>query len=265
MRITYYDESGDDGFPLYSSPLFVLTGIYLHYMAWKGAYAAIRDFRSELRKRFGLPVKWEIHTSHLLLNKKPYDAMQLSVDERIRIIELCCELIASLDLKIVNVVIVKSRIQNPDYRVLDTALTYSVQRIENDLRPALHPENQFMIVTDSGRVGKMRKTTRKIQRYNPIPSKFGPTTYRREIQSLIEDPLPKDSKESYFIQLADLVAYVVYLYAVTETGVGTFAKRMPPEVTPERVKLWLETLKPSLNLEASQSDPYGIVFYPRTQ
>lgn len=28
MYIAYYDESGDDGFPAYSSPLFVLTALY---------------------------------------------------------------------------------------------------------------------------------------------------------------------------------------------------------------------------------------------
>jgi hypothetical protein len=234
MRIAYYDESGDDGFPSYSSPLFVLTGVYLHYMNWKDTYTTIHNFRCRLREEFGLPVKWEIHTTHLLLNKKPYGALRLPAIKRVRIIDLCCELIASLDLKIVNVVIVKPRIQKNDYKILDTALTYSVQRIENDLKPSSHPENQFVIITDEGRVGKMRKTTRRIQRYNPIPSKFAPTAYRQEIQSLIEDPLPKDSKESYFIQLADLVTYIVYLYAVTETGVGTFAKRMPEEVTPEK-------------------------------
>ena len=263
MYIAYYDESGDDGFPSYSSPLFILTAIYLHYMKWKDTYAAIRDFRSDLRKRFNLPIKWEIHTSHLLLNKKPYGALGLPVGERISIIDSCCKLIGSLDLKIVNIVIVKPRIQQDNYKILDTALTYSVQRIENDLDPSSHPENRFIIITDEGRVGKMRKTTRKIQRYNPIPSRFRPTTYQREIQSLIEDPLPKDSKESYFIQLADLVTYIIHLYVVTEMKIGTFPKRMPQEVTPERVKSWLETLKPSLNLKASGTDEYGIVLYPK--
>jgi len=164
-----------------------------------------------LRDKFGLPVKWEIHTTHLLLNKKPYIALPLPASKRVRIIDLCCELIASLNLKIVNTVIVKPRIQNSDYEVLDTALKYSVQRVENDLEPSLHPENNFMIITDRGRVEKMRRTTRRIQRYNPIPSIFSTGVYQQEIQSLIEDRLPKDSRESYFIQLADMVAYIVYL------------------------------------------------------
>jgi hypothetical protein len=105
---------------------------------------------------------------------------------------------------------------------------FSVQRIENDLRHTGTDESRFIVITDPGRVGKMRKTTRKVQRINYIPSKFGPYSYRREIERLIEDPLPKDSRESYF-----------------------------------RVVDWLEALKPCLNLSAAASDPYGIYYHPR--
>jgi hypothetical protein len=144
--------------------------------------------------------------------------------------------------------------------VLDTALTFSVQRIENDLAP--RPENRFMIITDWGRVGKMRKTTRRVQKINFIPSKFGPTPRRQEIQKLIEDPLPKDSSESYFIQLADLSACVVSLYAVISQGVGHLPKRLPAVVNADKVAEWMETLKPSLNLKAAGDNEYGVKFYP---
>jgi hypothetical protein len=113
--------------------------------------------------------------------------------------------------RIINVVINKKNIQTDSYEVLGNALTYSVQRIENDLS-RMSPASKYVILTDSGRVGKMRKTTRKIQRINFIPSKYSIGSYRKEIQHLIEDPLPKDSKESFFIQLSDLVSYIVFLY-----------------------------------------------------
>ena len=45
MRITYYDESGDDGYPNYSSPLFALSALYMHYLSWQINFERVRDFR----------------------------------------------------------------------------------------------------------------------------------------------------------------------------------------------------------------------------
>ena len=132
MRIAYYDEAGDDGVPG-SSPLFVLGAMYMHYLHWQGNFKRIQDFRSHLKQRYGFPIKLEVHSKELLLNKNPYRPYGISDDDRVAIIGECCDLIASLDVRIVNVAIIKSRIQSADYPVLDKALTYSVQRIENDL------------------------------------------------------------------------------------------------------------------------------------
>ena len=263
MHIAYYDESGDDGFPACSSPFFVLTALYLHYMNWRPTFETISSFRRDLITSFNFPVRLEMHTKHFLLNKKPYEALRISDANRITVVESFCDLIANLNVKIINVVIVKPRILKPDCQVLDTALKYSIQRIENDLNPTLNPSEKFMIITDTGRVGKMRNTSRRIQRINFIPSKFSPTLYRREITALIEDPLPKDSKESYFIQLADVVSYIVYLHTITETGIGSFPNRLPKLVPPAKVTEWMERLKPALNLNASGRDPFGIVYHPQ--
>lgn len=263
MHIVYYDESGDDGFPKYSSQFFILTAVYSHYLNWKPEFEAIREFRRDLKATFGIPIKTEMHTKQFLLNKKPYRAMGLSEQQRLDIIGLYCDLIASLEVRIINVVIIKPRIKKADYKVLDTALTYSVQRIENDLNPTANPDRRFLIISDSGRVGAMRHTTRRIQRINFIPSKFGEHSYRRDIKALIEDPLPKDSKESYFIQLADLVSYVVHLYSIDTLQMGQYSNRLTPFLTPAIVQSWMDRLSPSLNLQASGREPYGVVYYPR--
>lgn len=106
------------------------------------------------------------------------------------------------------------------------------------------------------------RTARRIQRINFIPSKFGPSPYRREVRALIEDPLPKNSKESYFIQLCDLVAFVVYLYVLGKTGTGRYHNRMPASVTHSAVTGWLERMRPSLNLAAASDDPFGVKIHP---
>ena len=262
MYIAYYDESGDDGYQKYSSPLFVLSAIYLHYLNWKDVFKNISEFRKQLKKDFNLPIKMEFHTKYFILNKNPYKKLQISDDDRLLIIELFCELISNLEISIINVVINKKNILSQDYNVLDNALTYSIQRIENDLNK-IDPLKKFMIITDQGRIGKMRMTARKIQKINFIPSKYNVKPYRKEIKSLIEDPLQKDSKESYFIQLADLAASIIYIYSVYKLKVGKISKRMPKNINMKSTIGLMEKLKGSLNLYASKSDPYGVVYYPK--
>lgn len=263
MQFAYYDEAGDDGFPQYSSEFFVLSALYFPYQRWHETFDAIRDLRRELKRDFGLPVKTEFHTKKFVLDKRPYRALGLSPSDRVAVLDRLCEFVGTLDVRIVNVCIVKPRIYSPGYPVLDTALKYSIQRIENDLNPRQNPDARFVLVTDEGRVGKMRKTARRIQRVNYIPSMFNPgQAYRREIESLIEDPLPKNSRESYFIQLADLVAFVVYQYTTVETGLATFHGRMPTEVDDAKVRAWMELLEPSLNTSAAAGDRFGVKFHP---
>lgn len=260
MFITYYDESGDDGFPKYSSKIFVLSALYLHHLNWKDNYERIHQFRIQLHKDFNLPVKLEFHTKPFMLSKNPYKKYYFSDDDRVTIVDLFCELISQLEIKIVNTVINKTNIGTRKYAVLDKALTYSIQRIENDLNK-IDPIKKFIIITDSGRISKMRRTTRKIQKINYIPSKYSQELYRKEIKLLIEDPLPKESKESYFIQICDLIAYIVYLYSIINLRVDKFPNRMPTNIDNDKVIDWMEKLKGSLNLEASNTNEYGIVCY----
>ena len=263
MRIVYYDESGDDGYPNYSSPLFCLSAVYMHYLNWKENYEAVLDFRRNLKTDFGLPINIEMHTKNFLLDKNPYRDFGFSTDDRKQIVSLYCQLISRLDLKVINVVIVKEKLKYPNFAVLDTSLKYSIHRIDNDLDSSSNPSDRFMIITDPGRVGKMRKTTRKIQRINFIPSKFSSTTYRKEIKYLIEDPLPKDSKESYFIQLADIITYIMNLYSIIRIGVADLPNRFKVYSNFDDVKEWMELLKPVFNLKAAQSDEFGIVYHPK--
>jgi hypothetical protein len=262
VRIAYYDEAGDDGYPKYSSPLFVLSAVYMHYLQWQPNFEMVQEFRRGLRRDFGLPVKLEMHTKYFILGKNPYRSMGLSEEARIQMMDRFADLIGSLQLKIINVAINKPALHG-NASVLDTALTFSVQRIQNDLDPVRNPGARFMLITDPGRVGAMRGITRRIQRINYIPSRFGLKPYRREITTLIEDPLQKDSKESYFVQLADYVSFVVYLHTHFVTGVGAPHGRMPAVVTRGKVRDWMVRMRPALNIRAAADDEFGVKIYPR--
>lgn len=262
MHLAYYDEAGDDGYPRYSAPLFVLSALYTGYLKWRANFDGLHAFRRDLHSRYGIPVKAEFHTRPFLLNKAPYRDLSLPDSDRVAAVGLYCAAVAQLDARIVNVCIVKPRVTSPGFKVLDWALKLSVQRIENDLASTGNDDSRFLLITDPGRVGKMRTTTRRVQRINFIPSKFGPQAYRREIQRLIEDPLPKDSRESFFIQTVDLVSWVVYAHSLLETKAGGLPSRLPTAVDADKLVQWMEMLKPVLNTQASRHDRYGIVYHP---
>jgi hypothetical protein len=260
MHLVYYDEAGDDGFPVYASPFFVLSAVYCPALDWRENFDLIAGFKRQLSKDFNFPFNLEIHSRELLLNKKPYSPLRLTGAERTEIVIRFCHLAAQLSLRAITTVVVKPWIRNPDFPVLDRALSYSVNRIETDLRGS--GANRFLIITDDGRVAKMRSTTRRMQKINYVPSMFENTAYQRDIRRLIEDPLPKDSRESYFIQLADMLAFLFYALTAHDTGLAALPRRSPPELDHPFVIRCLDILKPMLNLKACTSHPYGLVLIP---
>src|SRR5438128_5823649 len=125
MFIAYYDESGDDGFPITSSPLFVLTALYQHHLNWKENYERVKAFKRQLAHDFPFPFHEELHTRQFILNKAPYHLWQISENDRAHIVDLYCQLTAQLDVKIISIEIVKNRMQKKDYALNETALPYS--------------------------------------------------------------------------------------------------------------------------------------------
>lgn len=264
MFLSYLDETGDDGFPRYSSPLFVLTAIYLRAQDWKKEFTLIRDYRRELFRQYQFPTDWEFHTSKVLYGKRPYTDLNLSTETRIELMNGFCDLMAQTSFRAINVVINKSIIRSEKYDVLENALTYTIQRVENDLIRN-HNSANFVLVTDEGRHQRMTSIVRKIQAFNYIPSTINPgTSYRREIKLLIEDPFVKESKASFFIQASDTIGFIVYQFMIMKLGLGSGHNRLQQIAGISQLESWLQRLKPCLNLDADskQRHGFGIVCYP---
>jgi hypothetical protein len=263
VYIVYYDESGDDGYPNYSSPLFALSCIYVSHLDYQDTYDSIYQFRLSLKNQFNLPTRLEFHTKYFLLNKNPYKNLNLSDKDRILILDQFCNFIGQCKIQSINVVINKPIIREK-YNVLDKALTFSIQRIENTLRRIAENE-KYLIISDAGRIGKMCYTSRKIQKINYIrstPNIIFPKVYNSVIKNLIEDPLQKESKESYFIQITDLISFVVYAYSMFSLGIGSLSKRILRQINYNKTKEWMDILKKIFNLKATKQNEYGIFYHP---
>lgn len=267
MVLSYFDESGDDGFPRRSSDLFVLASISMLESAWKSNLEQLLNFRRALSQEYEFPVKQEFHTREFIQDKNPYHG-KYSPELRREILFRYVTELASLRLQAITVVIDKTKIKNQEYNVLEKAFTYNIQRIETGLLKAATPKQRqaerFLVITDEGRVGAMTSVSRKIQKINYIPSMYDTASTRQEIQLLIEDPLPKNSAQSYFIQAADTLAFIVMLYATKYLCTNLeWANRVKRVLSDEDSIALMETLRPILHTKASSNNQYGIVCYPR--
>lgn len=259
--IVYFDETGDDGNNINSSDFFLLTSIYMPMNSWKENYEIIVGLRRYLKKKFNFFTKEEMHTKHFLCDKDPYRKYNWNKDDKQKILKHYLSAICKLNISVINVIIDKRKIKRKDYDVLEKALTYNIQRIENDSCGKWN----YIIITDKGRISPMRKTARKIRAYNPIYSKFSTKIKNQPIKNMIEDILEKDSKESHFIQICDFISYFTHLYQKSCVDRHDLPNRIATCIDKNFVVKVMETLKNNgkLNLNANKNNEYGIVKYPK--
>lgn len=239
--LVYCDETGDDGLIQYSSDHFVLTSIYMPAEKWQTNFDIFRDMRRQLKADFGLHIKEEFHTRQFLTDKNPYRKYGWTFAEKREIIKRYTIAVSSLELKCINVIIDKTKVKQETYPVLENALTYSIQRIENDS----NKQWKYVIVSDKGRVGAMNRAARKIRSFNPIPSMFGEDYRNQPIKNMVEDILEKDSQESYFIQICDFISYFAHLYFTIHDREKSLPNRVLNVIDAQFVGSVFATLKES--------------------
>lgn len=258
-KIVYFDETGDDGVNTKSSRVFILTSLYMNTSKWQENYDKVKKFRKELKDEYGFHASQEMHTKHFLTDKNPYRAYGWSKEQKLEILKKFTLMISSLDVSVVNVIIDKTKIHTEEYKVLENALKYNIQRIENDSSGNWN----FIIITDQGRIAPMRKTARAIRAFNPIHSQFG-GFINQPIKNMTEDILEKNSKESYFIQICDFISYFVHLHYMCTYEKRELPNRVANLVDAVFISRVIATLKANnvLNLKASV-EPHGYVIYPK--
>lgn len=87
------------------------------------------------------------------------------------------------------------------------AWEFLLQRLE---RFATKNNEPILIVHDEGDSASIRTWSRKARRAGAAGSRFGTGVLRLPFRLLLDDPVPRSSAHSYFIQLADLDAYAAF-------------------------------------------------------
>lgn len=214
MYFLYVDESGDTGLPAQGSPTryFALSGLVVHELRWSQLLDAVILFRRHLRTKYGLKLREEIHAGQML--RSPGALARIPKSLRLRILRDVVDFEASLpDINIVNVLVDKKG-KGMTYDVFENAWRAMVQRFHNTLSHHNFPgpknaDDLGLLVVDQTDEKRLRTLTRRMRRYNPVPSMGGGGYQQVLVTTLLEDAVHRDSLHSYLIQISDVNAYLL--------------------------------------------------------
>ncbi len=259
IDVFYIDESGD-------ADVFVMTAVSIPFLrkiegtwslVWEDQFENVRNWRRKISHDHKIPVKKELHASKLASGRGRYfmGQHQLRRPDAIRIYRLILGELGFLPESSIITVVGNRESELYGHSKLEAVLFALFQRMRKACEVK---KRQGMVFFDEGH-GEYRTLYRKARKYLPTGSAYGRWDGGRQSRNLpldnfTKDGNMKDSKHSFFIQLADLLAYAAFLKVKKEgnlltgwqqaLGAGNLYDAVPTR---------------TLNLRASSRDPQGIV------
>jgi len=248
----YVDESGDTGIVNSPTRHFALSSLVVHELRWQAALDQLIEFRRRMRETFGLKMREEIHASGMI--NKPGDLVRISRNDRLTILRALLDEMTRLpDINIINVILDKHPTYTSD-EVFDRAWQLLIQRFENTLSHRNFPgpantEDRGLIICDETDA-RLNRLLRRMRRYNPIPNQqsFGSGYRDLRLKYIIEDPVHRDSRHTYFLQAVDTSAFFLY----QALAPSAFIKK-------KGARKYLLRLEPVLCKFATSTNRYGVV------
>lgn len=207
MYLMYVDESGDNGKS--GSSYLILCGLVIRAEQWNDFLEQLKNFRRTLKNNHHFLVTYELHARELLRGSKFLLEKGLHLDTRINIYQETMGFLSKQEdyLGMMAVSIDKSKNWSSPITYVEKAWQLLIQRFEN----FLEKNNSYgIIIGDVGYQRLARRVYRKMRIYNPIPSKReNMDYYYKPIRFVLEDPNWRDSKDSFILQLVDIICNAV--------------------------------------------------------
>jgi hypothetical protein len=253
MYQMYVDESGDPGLSGSPTRYFVLSGLVVHESRWRESLDRLIDFRRRMARTFGLRLSDEIHAAALI--NRPGELVRIPRNERLTLVRFFADELATMSyLNVINIVVDKND-KPVTYDPFVMAWKTLLQRFSNTLTHGNFPDSSSqrengMVFPDQTDMKKVTQLMRQMGRFNPVPNQpaFGLGYRNLTITNIVEDPSFRDSAHSYFIQAADLVAFLLY----QKIAPNAYVRR-------KSAQNYFDRLTPILCRVASNSDRQGIV------
>lgn len=258
MYLIYVDESGDPGISVEGTPFFVISGIIIHEKYWNDTFQRILDLRQKISKQYKIPQRIPFHASDIVNGHNQYhhSISGLTTQERFLIYKDIFDYVSQLsNIKILNVFIRKDRVQLTQ-DVFEWGWQLFIQRFNTFLEKDSQrtgKEEYGLLFSDRTQDDKLKRLLRRMRAFNYVPSKYAGNSARRIlIAQILDDPIPRVSTTSYFIQIADLIAFSLARRDYSRASLNAHG-----------FDHFFNILTPICLCEATQYDPQGIVYWPR--
>lgn len=236
MHLVYLDDSRDES-------LCVCTALVISADQWHDALTQIRQWRRALKRSDGIFVYKEFHAWKFVSGRGRISDRAVAKGRRCEIFREALGVLRDLpSVSLFNAVFPRA------------ADLTAFERILNRINRTMQDRDSYaMLIWDQGKEAEYRRLTRRMRIRNPIPSMFGewePGTYAKDIplDRIIEDPVFKDSEQSYFIQLVDFCAYALLR-----------RERPIPSKTRYGLDKAFDIVSPALFRKATRRDEEGIL------
>ena len=203
--MAYVDESGDSGRGERSSTSFALGCVVIRAEEWRHAFDEVIEFRRRIREHFGIGVRAEIKANYLIRGSGSLKGLSLSESQRGLIYRAHLRFMRDSPYFKAFAVVVHKELAPAACDVLEAAWTPLLQRLERTSRA--WDDSSVLLIHDEGETQAIRKLARWSRRQLAAGSTYGNGSRSAPFHQLLDDPVPKASHESYFLQCADLVAY----------------------------------------------------------
>lgn len=217
MELLYIDESGDNGFTPASSERFILAGLSIQASAWKEYFWKIVGVRQGIVQQYGLRIK-EFKGSDLFVHRGDFFNTNLSRLDRIAIYNGIVDLLCDAAVNLFVVVCEKEKGQwglNPQDAGSIPHKQYPRVFIEWIWKQYLS-DYEMYLVKKTERTGQPENAILYFDS-NPCQEKYIRRVVRNYTQKyapedhfkntgIVEEIVFRDSKSSYMIQLADVLA-----------------------------------------------------------
>jgi len=235
MHLIYIDDSYDRGY-------YCFSAIAIPAESWRETFAAIRNWRHNLKVSDGIYIRTELHSTDLVAGRGRIAPTAVHKWRRCEIYKSGLKILAGQNgVRIFNV-------------CGSHNMARSYERLLNRINRTMQAwDSHAILICDEGDESTYTRLSRRLSAFNYIPSRFGAWpdgTGARNIptERILEDPVFKNSSKSFLVQLADFCAFAI------------LQKERP---LASRKKYGLHRayrlIREAFVLEANRADPDGII------